>query len=411
MNGKLVKLGVAAGIALILAFWIGNMRTPATGTGDTLELAPRLKDGINDVATVRVIAAESRPLFTLSRGPDGWMVKERSGYPADFAKIREFLLKLADSKLVEPKTSVPASYAKLGVEDVAAKGAKGLLLEVEGKSLKAPVRVIVGNFNGRGGDGTFVRRAGEPQSWLASGNLTVDRDPANWLQRDLADIPSTRIEEVTVTTAGRTLRVYKKDAADTNYLVADLPKGREPSSEFVANALASVLAGLRFDDVLKDDGSAPPDKHFELRYATYEGVVVTARAWEVGDKAHARFAATLDEERAEAAIAASQARAKSDYDAAVAAASASESRKDAASAKADAGTPAQTPPAATEKPSPPAAVADPAKDREERLAALRKEVATLQERFEGWTFVLPNYKFANMNKTMDDMLKPLDATK
>ncbi|HVF35908.1 MAG TPA: hypothetical protein VND91_11355, partial [Candidatus Saccharimonadia bacterium] len=55
----------------------------------------------------------------------------------------------------------------------------------------------------------------------------------------------------------------------------------------------------------------------------------------------------------------------------------------------------------------PLAVTDPARDREQQLAKLRDEVAQLQRKFEGWAFVLPNYKFANMNKTMDDLLKPL----
>ena len=59
-------------------------------------------------------------------------------------------------------------------------------------------------------------------------------------------------------------------------------------------------------------------------------------------------------------------------------------------------------------PEPPLAVSDPARDREQRLAALREEAAALDARFKGWVFVLPNYKFANMNKTVDELLKPLD---
>ena len=51
-------------------------------------------------------------------------------------------------------------------------------------------------------------------------------------------------------------------------------------------------------------------------------------------------------------------------------------------------------------------MSDPARDKEERLAKLRKEVEDLNAKFNGWTYVLPNYKFANMNKTVDDLLKP-----
>jgi hypothetical protein len=59
----------------------------------------------------------------------------------------------------------------------------------------------------------------------------------------------------------------------------------------------------------------------------------------------------------------------------------------------------------------PLAVSDAGKDRENRLAALNKEVAELNARFGGWTFVLPAYKYANINKSMEDLLKPLEEKK
>ena len=40
-----------------------------------------------------------------------------------------------------------------------------------------------------------------------------------------------------------------------------------------------------------------------------------------------------------------------------------------------------------------------------------KEVADLNKTFADWSFVLPSYKFSDMSKTMDDMLKPLETKK
>ena len=59
----------------------------------------------------------------------------------------------------------------------------------------------------------------------------------------------------------------------------------------------------------------------------------------------------------------------------------------------------------------PAAVADPAKDRQDKLAALDKEAADLNARVKDWTFVLPPYKYANINKSPDELLKPLEDKK
>jgi hypothetical protein len=191
------------------------------------------------------------------------------------------------------------------------------------------------------------------------------------------------------------LRGFKQQAADTNYQVADLPKGRELSSEFAANTLGTTLAGLNFEDVFPAAQNPPPaDKLFRARYTTFDGVVVDVTAWKKDEtKFFAQFRAEKDAAAAEAAVAAAQAQAKADHDAQQAAAT---EAKD-ATAK----------PAAT----PPLALSDPAKDKADRLAAVDAEVAQLARRFDGWTFALPQHKFANMDKTVDELLKPVEEKK
>jgi hypothetical protein len=411
MHNKVVKLAIAAVVALLLAVWAGVGRQPQESMPELTALAPGLREGLNDITRVRLTGAASAPIVTLEKGESGWKVTEKSGYPADIVKVREFLLKLADATLIEQKTADPELHAKLGVEDIAKADAKGALLEIEG--LKEPVKLIIGNYNGQGGDSTFVRRAEDNQSWLAKGNFTVDKTSANWLRRDLVDVATNRIEEVAITADGKTLRVFKSKPDDANYTVADIPRGREVSSEFVANGLASVLSGLRFDDVMPA-GSAEPGqaKVFDARYRFFDGLEVRAEAWEVDGKDHARFSASVDEARAATAVEAEQAKARSQYETAKAAAEAE------AKATADAAKPAEgdtatavaanaaTPAAAPAVPEAPLAVSDPAKDRDERLAKLRTEAEEMNKTFEGWTFVIPSFKYANMNKTMDDMLKP-----
>lgn len=418
MQSKLVRLALVAVVALAIAIWIGQARAPKHEVPGVAAAVAGLSEGVNDVKQVRIVGAGDRTIATLARGDAGWTVVEK-GYPADVTKVRELLLKLADAKLVEPKTSVKESYPKLGVEDVSAPDAKGVRLEIEG--LKEPAKLIVGNYNGRSGDGTFVRRAGEARSWLAKGNLAIDKDAANWLQRELVDVSSTRIAAVEIAHAGKTLRAFKTDAAAPNYQVADVPKGRELSSEFVANGLASVLSGLRFDDVVKAGTIEPGDaKAYDVKYTTFEGVVVHAKAFERDGKDYASFSASLDEAAANAWIDSMQAKAAADHAARTAASeeaakvAAADAAKEAA--KDAVATPEGATPAAATASTPPApaveaplAVTDPARDREQQLAKLRDEVAALNRKFEGWTFVLPNYKFANMNKTLEDLLKPLAA--
>lgn len=411
MNIKtLYGLIAAAAIALIAAWWINSAQTPISESAEqTRTLLPGFRDQVNDVNVVTFTGADNKVLATLKRGSDGWTVAEKSGYPVDVAKLREFLLKLADATVQEQKTSNPKLYADLGVEDVSSKDAKGVLVTLEGP--KQPVKLIVGNFNGAGGGGTFVRREGEAQSLLVKGNLTVDKTLADWERKDLADIAAARIHQVTISKPdGKALKVYKDQPGDANFKVADVPKGREVSSDFVANPIGAFLSGLKADDVLAGKDTTPPDKDvYKVTYSTFDGVVVEGTAWVKDGKDYAQFRASLDNAAAEAHVAADEAKAKADYDTAVQAAAAKAAVDNKPGDDKKGGEKAAaTAPADVAKP---LAVSDPAKDKAERLKALNDEVAALNKAFAGWTFVLPNYKFSNIDKGIDDMLKAVEDKK
>lgn len=401
MNQKtLAGLAVAALVAVVAAIALGRANRPQSeGRGEVESwFAPGLREHVNDVDKVVVTGAGDKVVATLARGANGWTLAEKGGYPVDTGKLREFLLKLAGAKLVEQKTANKDKYATLGVEDVSAKDAKGVQVELDG--LAQPLKLIVGTASARG-SGTFVRRAGDAQSWLASDALVVAKNATDWLKKDLADIPAARIESVTITQAGgKVVRVAKDAEGDANFKVDGIPKGRAAGAEYAVNGLGSALAGLRFDDVVPAADMPPDDKALKAHYAAFDGLVVDTTAWEKDGKDYAQFKASLDAARADRDIAAAQAKAKADFDAATAAATAA--AKDSAGAK-------DKPPADT--PVKPLSVSDPAKDREDRLAKANKEVADLNARFDGWTYVLPAYKYAAMNKTLDDVLKPLDAKK
>ncbi|HEY0178678.1 MAG TPA: DUF4340 domain-containing protein [Dokdonella sp.] len=400
MNQKtLIGLAVAALIAIVAAVVLTQRSQPRSEGGEPAAayLAPELRDHVNDVDKVVVTGAENTTIATLVRGQNGWTLAEKGGYAVDTGKLRGFLLKLADARLVEQKTANKDKYAALGVEDVAAKDAKGVEVELGG--LAKPVKLIVGNASTRGG-GTFVRRAGDATSWLASDLPSVDKAAADWLKKDLTDIPAKRIASVAITRPdGRNARVYKDAEGDANFKLADVPKGREAGSAFALNGLAAALSGLRFDDVVPAKDAAPDDTALKLRYATFDGLVVDATAWEKDGKDYVQFKASLDAAQADKGIAAAQAKAKADFDTATAAAESAKASKDGKAGD------------AADAPIKPLAVSDPAKDRENRFAALNQEVADLAARFDGWTYVLPAYKYASMNKSQDDLLKPLEDKK
>ncbi len=57
----------------------------------------------------------------------------------------------------------------------------------------------------------------------------------------------------------------------------------------------------------------------------------------------------------------------------------------------------------------PTSLADPAKDRAERLAAANKAAEDLNAKLQGWTYTVPPYIFSNFHKNLDELLKPLES--
>ena len=402
MNTKTLSiLAIAALIAVVAAVWINSANRPVVNEGveQNHALLPGLRDQLNEVDSIALSGAGNQALVTLKRSADGWHIVERSNYPADLAKLRQFLLKLADTTLIEQKTANPKNYATLGVDDIAAKDAKGIQVSLGG--LKQPVKLILGLYNGAGGGGTFVRRGDEAQSLLATGNLLAEKDPAAWIRHDLVDIDSSRIKQVVLTNPdGKVLRIGKDQSVDANFKVVDLPKGREPATEYVANSLGSGLSSLRADDVASARDLPAPDKVYKAHYLAFGGTAIDVSAWDANGKNEIQLVAANDAAQLDASIAAEQAKAKAAYETAVAAAKLKvvEAKGDeAAIAKAEVDV-AKPPP-----------LIDPGKDRAERLGAAAKVVEDLNKTFAGWTFNVPAYAFANFNKSMDDMLKPIEV--
>jgi len=395
MNQKtLLGLAIAAAVALGAAALATHFNQPASEvSADDAWLAPALRDHVNEVSRVVVKGAGDKTLATLVRGDKGWTLAEKGGYAVDSGKLRDLLLKLADAKLVEQKTSNKDKYAALGVQDISDTGAKGVQVELQG--LAQPLDVIVGDANPHGGN--YVRRAGDAQSWLTAATINVDKDAANWLRKDVASVPAARIANVTLAHAdGSTVKIAKAAESDANFTLADVPKGRESGDAFTINGIAGTLDGLRFDDVLPAKEAAPEANALKARFETFDGVAIDVTAWEKDGKDRAVLVASLDAAQADKGIASAQAKVKAEYEKAVADAQKPDSDEKDAEKNDDA-------------PIKPLVETDAAKDRENRLADLDKQVAELNARFDGWTFVLPAYKYANLNKSLADLLKPAEA--
>jgi hypothetical protein len=359
------RLSILGGIAIVtiaLALWLAAKQVPTAADDEPALLYPALKAQVNSVNAVRIFKAGDARSVELTRKDSGWTVTERDGYAADDAKLRKLLLALANAKREEEKTANPASYPSLGVEDLSDAAATGVRVELAG----APeaVNLIVGK-PGVGATSQYVRRAGEPQSWLIDTNLDAPSSPDAWLRKEIVDVTADRIQSASVSIKGaKSYTASKATRADADFAVDGLPKGKELSAPSAANTFATALVGLVLSDVkpLKELESTAPSAHTTLR--TFDGLVVDIDGWTKDDK---HFIAV-----------------KTSFDPALA------ERFKVATAPADA-KPAEgaTPPAAASPPKPDVAA----------------EAKTLSAKLAGWAQEIPQYKYDAIFKPLDELLK------
>lgn len=297
MNVKtLIALTALTVLAVVAAFWLSAEQQTAPEP-QAQALVPGLEEAVNEVTALKVIGAGDATVAVLERGDQGWTVADKAGYPADLGKVRETLLALAQAQIVEQKTAKSDYYERLGVRDVNDSDATGIRIEIEG--LKKTVALIVGK-NADGIDGSYVRRVGEAQSYLVSGSLAIERDAARWLDREILDLPASRIQSLTLRHPdGGTVTVTNENQEQPAFTLTNLPEGRELSFETAADALAGALEGLTLQDVVPaaslDAGAHQP---VEGEYRTFDGLVVRTRAFRVEDKNYVQFNVSFNEEGA-----------------------------------------------------------------------------------------------------------------
>jgi len=417
-QNSVIKLSVVAA-AILLAVVVLRNRGPEPSTvfQQSAVLVPELKNNSNSVTALALIGAGNSKIVSLKQTASGWVAENKSNYPVDIVKLRGYLLKLGESKILEPKTAAAENYVKLGVEDLASVEAKGVQLELSG--LAQPFKMIMGNFAGQGvsegGQSVFVRKPGAAQSYLASGNVRPETSINSWLVSEIVNLPGAEIQEVKlIPNAGDPLIIRKESASDENWAVQNVPKNLVLGSDSIGNALTGFLEDLKLEDVQSSTGFEPNLATLRTaRYLAFNGLVVDVTGWEQDEKSYIRVRASTDTATSERFILTEQAQAQAQAQAAQAEAAQAEAASAAAAVVEPAKPAASAVPAPAAVPVPaiepaPAPAFDAEKFRVEQLKILSDAVAAINKRTEGWSYLIPNFKYALMRKTMDDMLKGPD---
>jgi hypothetical protein len=308
---RFIALLVAAALAISAALLLSTQRNqPRDAHG--FALLPSLAAELDTVTAVSLRRASATPTATIRRQNGGWTVAQRGDYPADVAKLRKLLLALGDAKIVEQKTSNPASFPVIGVEDPSLPGSTGA--EVSITAHDGTHGVIVGKPSG---GGNFVRRSGENTSYSVEPGISFETEPRFWIESKLIDNAAAKIQSIEVRPAAGPPYTVRRTAAPAPapapapaaagasgpsgatvpaaevFSLEGVPPGRKPVDSAALAPSPTLLSGLTVDDVAPA-GDIDFSKPAVATVTLADGSVVTITGAVSGDKHWVRLQASKD---------------------------------------------------------------------------------------------------------------------
>lgn len=365
-------LTIAAVVLLVAGLWLTMHRASEQSELGGGRVFGDLTPALGDVSEIRLSKGDGSRT-TLRKAGNGWTVVERE-YPADSTRVRELVLGLANMKIVEPKTSDPANYARLGVEATDSPTATGTLVEVvAGDRTWA---LIVGK--GAEGRSAYVRKPADATSALVDPGVSADPDPKRWLDRQLMDINGAAVQEVSVDPASGASYLLTRDKRGTDLVLSPVPKGRKAASSMALNAQGETLIGFNFDD-MRQAPATPAAATDRATFRTFDGQVLEFAGRKEADKAYVTITARRDAALAEKFAEPPAAPAQTGAPPADQTAAAPASTDTTPPAPAPAATPAKAPDQTTER---------------------------LTTRGKGLEFEIPSYKYESLFRPLEDLLEP-----
>ena len=308
-----VYLAIAAALSVLFAVVsFASNNQWSTGKAAGAKLFPTLVSDASQIASIEVRQGENA--VVLERAGGSWGLKNRGNYAADPSKVRTLLVGLAEADLIESKTRRPDRYAALELEDPADKSAKSRLVRLLGAKGNVMGEVVIGkkrlDLLGTGKSGTYVRKPGDPQTWLANAELDASAVAKDWLKTSVYTADAAKISRVTIEIPGeQPLRIERQAAPAKNEKDAKQSTIADPAAaklQFVgfpptdkklkdagaAESIARALASIDMDDVRKLDAAPAAAGVSTVKIESADGPATTLRLRKDGDAHWLSIAAT-----------------------------------------------------------------------------------------------------------------------
>jgi hypothetical protein len=182
--GVLVVLLIALGGGALLVR--EQQSAPRSGGADTLG-QPLLK-GLQAAQVAAIVIREPKGAITIAKKNERWTIAERGGFPADFDKVREFVVKAIGLKVGQSEPVGEKDRARLLLD------AGGTAIEFQGADGKPLARLTAGrkyfktepeNPDKANGDGRYVALPGDEKRVIVVADPLVQASvrSADWISK------------------------------------------------------------------------------------------------------------------------------------------------------------------------------------------------------------------------------------
>lgn len=244
-----------------------------------------------EVSAIRLV--EPKSTLTLQQKDDRWVIAERGDFPADVAKVREFVVQALALKVGQSEPIGEKDRARLNLDE------SGTQLEFAGTDGKALSRLIVGkkyfkrevdNPDKARADGRFVALPDEPKMvYIVSDPLSqATTKSSEWIDKTSFKVERVRTLEVRYPEGGGYRIERDGDNADWRLTGATQHEKLEVTK---ANAASYSLGLLELADVAPKDTAL--EQPVSIQAATLDGLTYSIKVGKLqGDNYPVTFSAS-----------------------------------------------------------------------------------------------------------------------
>ncbi len=273
MNAR--QLTVLAGLAAVSVIATAAvLRSTATAVPSDHRgepVVPALRSRAGELTGL--IIKDGTNTFTIERRGNEFVAAE-SGFPVRLDAIRDVVSASAQLAFNEARTGDPARYGELGLSETGDGAAKEIVFKAANGDI---ADLFLGNPDttaGSAGGGQFVRLKGQPQTWLARGNVRVPAAKNGWFANIDLDVKRNEIKKIELTGGGKDAVTAIEDAKQPGeFDLQNVPDTRL-SDTFKVSRLATLFDAFSFQDVRKRTAPAPADARHAVA-DTADGVRLT----------------------------------------------------------------------------------------------------------------------------------------